>query len=177
MTSANHTLYISTDGSSHVCDILVGADGLHSTVRKLVLEEGDPAAHPQNSGWWTGWALAPYAEAEEYLDTIDRYQHSWCGDGMFVIHSVSSGDQMVFFALCGYDGDAGDKQVRSITAEEIRGLYKNWSPQLLGAIEKVFCSKPQQDVFYLWEHALPASTYVRGPMCIMGDAAHATTPW
>lgn len=29
---------------------------------------------------------------------------------------------------------------------------------------------------YLWEHP-PASTYVSGPVCITGDAAHATTPW
>lgn len=29
---------------------------------------------------------------------------------------------------------------------------------------------------YLWEH-LPAHTYVPGPLCVMGDAAHATTPW
>lgn len=29
---------------------------------------------------------------------------------------------------------------------------------------------------YLWEH-LPADTYVLGPLCVMGDAAHATTPW
>lgn len=30
---------------------------------------------------------------------------------------------------------------------------------------------------YLWEHHLPARTYVSGPIAIMGDAAHATTPW
>lgn len=29
---------------------------------------------------------------------------------------------------------------------------------------------------YLWEHP-PSHTYVSGPLCIMGDAAHATTPW
>lgn len=29
---------------------------------------------------------------------------------------------------------------------------------------------------YLWDHP-PARTYVSGPVCIMGDAAHATTPW
>jgi salicylate hydroxylase len=28
----------------------------------------------------------------------------------------------------------------------------------------------------MWEH-LPARTYVDGPICIMGDAAHSTTPW
>ncbi|KAI0149706.1 hypothetical protein F4776DRAFT_602846 [Hypoxylon sp. NC0597] len=45
------TLYF-TDGIIHQCDILVGADGIHSTVRKLVLGECDPAAYPQNSGAW-----------------------------------------------------------------------------------------------------------------------------
>lgn len=30
---------------------------------------------------------------------------------------------------------------------------------------------------YLWEHHLPARTYVSGAVCITGDAAHATTPW
>lgn len=29
---------------------------------------------------------------------------------------------------------------------------------------------------YLWEHPA-AHTYVSGPICVMGDAAHATTPW
>lgn len=29
---------------------------------------------------------------------------------------------------------------------------------------------------YLWEHP-NASTYVAGPVCVLGDAAHATTPW
>lgn len=29
---------------------------------------------------------------------------------------------------------------------------------------------------YLWEH-LPSKTYTSGPLCIIGDAAHATTPW
>lgn len=29
---------------------------------------------------------------------------------------------------------------------------------------------------YLWEHP-PAHTYTSGTICIMGDAAHATTPW
>lgn len=29
---------------------------------------------------------------------------------------------------------------------------------------------------YLWEH-LHAHTYASGPLCVLGDAAHATTPW
>lgn len=29
---------------------------------------------------------------------------------------------------------------------------------------------------YLWDHP-PARTYASGPICVIGDAAHATTPW
>ena len=38
------------------------------------------------------------------------------------------------------------------------------------------CTQPQQTAMYLWEHP-PARTYVSGAVYIMGDAAHATTPW
>jgi salicylate hydroxylase len=41
---------------------------------------------------------------------------------------------------------------------------------------QLFCAQPLQSAMYLWEHP-PARTYVSGAVCIMGDAAHATTPW
>lgn len=43
-------------------------------------------------------------------------------------------------------------------------------------VMQLFYAQPQQTAMYLWEHP-PASTYVAGAVCIMGDAAHATTPW
>lgn len=42
-------------------------------------------------------------------------------------------------------------------------------PQLL-------CNQPEHEALYLWEHP-KAATYVSGPVCITGDAAHSTTPW
>lgn len=53
----------------------------------------------------------------------------------------------------------------------ISGLDINLMQQLL-------CDQPQQPAMYLWDHP-PARTYVSesGSACIMGDAAHATTPW
>lgn len=42
-------------------------------------------------------------------------------------------------------------------------------PQLL-------CHQPEHEALYLWEHPKAAS-YVSGPVCVTGDAAHSTTPW
>lgn len=39
------------DGSTHECDVLIGADGIHSKVRGIVLGDGDPAVRPRNTGW------------------------------------------------------------------------------------------------------------------------------
>ncbi|OAX78600.1 hypothetical protein ACJ72_07090 [Emergomyces africanus] len=39
-----------TDGTTRECGILVGADGIHSTVRKIILGEDDPAVSPRNAG-------------------------------------------------------------------------------------------------------------------------------
>lgn len=43
------------------------------------------------------------------------------------------------------------------------------TPQLL-------CDQPEHEALYLWEHPKAAS-YVSGPVCVIGDAAHSTTPW
>lgn len=41
---------------------------------------------------------------------------------------------------------------------------------------QLLCDQPEQPATHLWEH-LPARTYVFGPICVIGDAEHATTPW
>ncbi|KAK8002393.1 hypothetical protein PG989_002112 [Apiospora arundinis] len=44
------------------------------------------------------------------------------------------------------------------------------------SVDKLLCDKPEQPAMYLWEHP-PTPTYVSGPVCVLGDAAHATTTW
>jgi salicylate hydroxylase len=36
---------------------------------------------------------------------------------------------------------------------------------------------PDLKAFAQWHHKVDAPTYVKGPVAIMGDAAHAMTPW
>jgi salicylate hydroxylase len=50
--------------------------------------------------------------------------------------------------------------------------FSNWSPNVHTLLSTL---PPNPFAFALFHHA-PARTYVNGRICIMGDAAHATTP-
>jgi salicylate hydroxylase len=139
------TLYF-TDGTSHDCDILVGADGIHSMVRKLVLGEDDPAASPRNTGVWTTMTLQPYAAAQASIgkDAVSfehPYEHSWIGRGSFLMHNLLSNGQLVQLVIAAREKEAegSDNWARSVSGNEIRKLYQDWPSHLAKAVDSVWC--------------------------------------
>lgn len=83
-----------SDGTTHECDVLIGADGIHSAIRGIILGD-DPATQPRNTGWWAIMALKPYATAqaslgEELVDIDDARQYGWTGEGAWMMHDVLS---------------------------------------------------------------------------------------
>lgn len=58
----------------------------------------------------------------------------------------------------------------------MKRFFHDYPPHLQKALEAVIGEEEQSDYMCTFEH-LPARTYVDGAICVMGDAAHATTPW
>ncbi|KAI1656175.1 hypothetical protein F4813DRAFT_397624 [Daldinia decipiens] len=104
-----------TDGTTHECDILVGADGIHSA-----------------------FAVASN-DSESKSEPLDRWE-------------------------------------RIVGVDEIKQLFQEYPSPLNKAVDELLCNQPEHQALYLWEHP-KAHTYVSGPMCVTGDAAHSTTPW
>lgn len=64
-----------------------------------------------------------------------------------------------------------EKWVVSTSKEEMDADFAEWGPQsqkIIGAMEK-------PDIWALFMHP-PCNTFYKGRLCLLGDAAHATTP-
>ncbi|KAK2595021.1 hypothetical protein QQS21_007275 [Conoideocrella luteorostrata] len=166
------------DKSTHECDILIGADGIHSTVRKIVLGPDDPAANPRYAGWWT---VMTYIDGgsiigEGPVDIEDSREYIWVGNDTYLLHSVLGRSRLVQAIIYEEECQGSDGLYGMVCVEDIEFFYRGWPPHLNKAVNELLCYRPQQPAKNFWDQP-PTRTYVSGRICVVGDAAHATTPW
>lgn len=132
------------DGSTHECDILIGADGVHSVVRGIVLGAEHAADHARNTGSWVIMTLQPYDKAQaslgkELVNAEDAREYMWLGDGNIVMHNVLENGQLVQFVAGSIDGGAegSDQWQRTVSAESLGKFFELGIPGLNKAIKEV----------------------------------------
>lgn len=149
------------DGSQDGFDILIGADGIHSVVRKSLF--GDQyKIRKAGQICWRG--LVDYQLPEANLN---EFRESW-GLGTRIGHGQINQKQVYWFALIN-----SNESPSSFKTKDWRKAFTSFDPMLNMILEKT-----NEDNIHVGEmtELSRLSNWYQDNICLIGDAAHAMTP-
>lgn len=160
------------DGSTDIASGVVGCDGIKSVTRKHL--HGDNAT-AEYSGFFGYRAMAPRKAFEQALgkEIAATGNLFLCPNGYTIAYPVDHGSALNIFATCVQEGSFwADKEwkVKSSKEELLKDL-QGWHPGVLELLVKH--GNGEKWAMFHSPHEKP---YHRGSVCLLGDAAHATTP-
>ncbi|KIV81896.1 hypothetical protein PV11_04045 [Exophiala sideris] len=180
------------DGTTAIASAVIACDGIKSVVRRSLLEDypSHPASQPQPTHEYAYRGMF----TKERFASLTKGRLSpgkgtiFCGDhGYIVMYPVEKGAFMNVVAIKREPGPsesaAGGSQsfmpsvkeeanwVQPVTTETVISDFANWGEPIQALLSQI--ERPER--WALFDH-LPAPTYVKGKVVIMGDAAHASTP-
>ena len=148
-------------------DIVVGADGIHSTVRALLFG----AERPRFTGCVAYRGLVP-AERLSALN-LPLEAQIWMGPGKHFVHYPVSAGRLINF-VCLIDRDAWTKEswTEPGNVADALAAYQGWHPQVRAIISSV----TETFVWGLFDRA-PLSHWSVGRVTLLGDACHPLLPF
>lgn len=180
------------DGTNIEADAVVGCDGIRSTSRKILLGPGDPSATAVYSGKYAYRIVLDMERAIQVAGKVvqDRQVYSGHG-GHLLMFPIRGGKALNIVAFVDAKGKPWIERQWVIPArrEDVLEDYKGWGKIPTALLEESSLNQifrltkidesvqliNEPDKWALFDH-LPAPTYTKGNFCLIGDAAHATTP-
>ncbi|KAF2465106.1 FAD binding domain-containing protein [Lindgomyces ingoldianus] len=164
------------DGERRKADIIVGADGIHSKCRELLLGKEDPPILTGDLAYRLLLNTEDMMKDPELRGFVEDPQvNYWMGPDAHAVNYVLRGGKLFNMVLLVPDDMPAGATTLAGNVEEMRALYKDWDPRipkLLALCESVckwrLCIRPSLD---------PSWNHESGAFTILGDAAHATLPY
>jgi len=146
---------------------MVGADGIHSSVRTRLLGP----EQPQFTGCVAYRGLVP-AERLKHLD-LEVTAQIWMGPGKHVVnYFVSAGRYLNFVANIERDSWARESWSERGNPDDLRAAFAGWAPLL----RAIFAEVDETFIWGLFDRA-PLPRWSVGRVTLLGDACHPMLPY
>jgi salicylate hydroxylase len=150
-------------------DVLVGADGIHSTVRHALFGDDSPR-FTGNIAWR---ALVPAARLAD--DLVAPVTTAWWGPrSHFVHYFVRDGEYLNCVGVVEKRGWETESWTEPGDHDELKADFKGWHPTVTTIVDEI----DDQTLFKwaLFDRA-PMRHWSRGHITLLGDACHPTLPF
>ena len=160
-----------TDGTTTTADLLLGADGIHSAVRRFFV--------PTSAPIWTGRiafrSVFPISHVAHIPDLPDEAIHTWGPERHLFLSKLG---RDLFTVVGTYQADPDDPEARYKNAvwdtegdlAVLKDLYKDWSPLARAIIDATPYTRVYPNTA---GHGLDSWVLGGGRVTVAGDAAHA----
>lgn len=126
------------DGTTSSADVVVGADGVHSAVRKHVMGPNNPAAHAFFTGTVQYRATVPIETAEAKLGKLDQRIAQLCGNNGTVFGMPMSNKTLYYIGVSVFDLKAPwkqDKWVADANIDDVKSQFVDWNDYARKTVE------------------------------------------
>ncbi|HVE10674.1 MAG TPA: FAD-dependent monooxygenase [Paraburkholderia sp.] len=154
-------------GNVYEADLLIGADGVHSRVRRALFGPDEPVY----SGVMAWRGVIDAEKLPEHLRSA--YGTNWVGPGAHVIHYPLRGHKLInFVGAVERDGWQVESWSEQGTLEECLNDFANWHEDVRSLISAI-------DIPYKWALMVrePMTRWSSGNATLLGDACHPTLPF
>ncbi len=155
------------DGTTVTADVVIGADGIHSSVRRSLF--GPDQAEFTGCMAWRG--LVPAEALENEIDM--KGGSMWLGPNAHIVtYPVRKGKLLNFIAMVDRDDWKLDGWNQQGTTEEAMEDFVGWS-------EKVHLMVQNISTPFKWALIVrkPLESWSKGRVTLLGDACHSTLPF